>query len=905
MSPKKLVFLFALFLFSLPIGSIKGQSIVEDNWCYTFTQDLYYGKSGSEVSALQTALEKEGFSILVSEKQSSFFGESTASAVVGFQQKYSSEILAPLGLKYGTGFVGKLTRAKLNQIFGCENRFQCKTDEDCQWCGRSCVPKPSSFSFYCPLVLPPTDSECRCIEGKCTSIPIPPPTSPEDPVSATLTVTPTQVLVGETITLTISARDRNGVERIFAYYQGRWHVEQCGGAPECTKTFTFSEATPGVKYYYGYVYGKKTNGNLESSWTQPRYVKVTVLSMPTPTIKVLSPNGGEKWEIGKTYTIRWDSKGVNKVLIELTKENTSWHLAYNVNASLGEYAWTIPSKIAPGGNYKIKIIAQDETLRVEDESDSYFSIVSPQQEDPVTGTLSVDKEKAKVGENITLTISAQDDQGVEAVAAYYNESWYHESCLAKSCVQGIPENFKCVDVTTTCTRTFTFSESTPGTKYYYGLVIGKKVDGSSERNFTRPPYVTVRVISEPTSTSFTLSVLKDPKEGGRIYSAPQGIDCGTKCDSSFAQNTQVTLYAQPSPGYKVSSWSGCDKSEREVCVVVMNSSKEVQVKFVQANYTLSVTKNISTGGTIKSNDGKINCGQSCSASYPLQSQVTLSAIPSFGYEFKGWSGCDYVLENNCFVVMYSDREVRANFEAIPKYNLWLYKNIAQGGTVVSSPYGIICDTLCGLTSYDFKVGTKVTLTATPASGYTIGSWSGCDYVSNNACYVTMNSERKVYISFAPISTPTPTPTRTPTPIPTSTTPSLLPDLVVRDIFWQYPYIYVKYCNLGKGTSASDFLIKLRNNQTGQEYRGNPYYRFPVPKPGECKLTGGYTPGLVGLQYGQSASVTAIIDWEGRVAESNENNNSFTKTLPAVTADLRKFLGALEETLNALRKILGE
>ena len=89
-------------------------------WCHNFDVNLKFGMVGSEVAALQTALEKEGFSISSDEKNNQNFDESTASAVSGFQQKYADEILTPLGLKYGTGFVGKATRAKLNALYGCK-----------------------------------------------------------------------------------------------------------------------------------------------------------------------------------------------------------------------------------------------------------------------------------------------------------------------------------------------------------------------------------------------------------------------------------------------------------------------------------------------------------------------------------------------------------------------------------------------------------------------------------------------------------------------------------------------------------------------------------------------------------------------------------------------------------------
>lgn len=88
-------------------------------WCYDFNFNLKIGNTGNEVATLHIALEKEGFSIGSEEKNNQEFGEFTASAVSGFQEKYKSEILTPLGLRYGTFFVGLATRAKLNSLYGC------------------------------------------------------------------------------------------------------------------------------------------------------------------------------------------------------------------------------------------------------------------------------------------------------------------------------------------------------------------------------------------------------------------------------------------------------------------------------------------------------------------------------------------------------------------------------------------------------------------------------------------------------------------------------------------------------------------------------------------------------------------------------------------------------------------
>jgi hypothetical protein len=91
--------------------------------CYFWSNNLKIGDTGEVVYKLKMALSYEGFLDIDSVQQNvragMIFDESTASAVVGFQQKYANEILAPNGLSFGTGYVGVSTRAKLNSIFKC------------------------------------------------------------------------------------------------------------------------------------------------------------------------------------------------------------------------------------------------------------------------------------------------------------------------------------------------------------------------------------------------------------------------------------------------------------------------------------------------------------------------------------------------------------------------------------------------------------------------------------------------------------------------------------------------------------------------------------------------------------------------------------------------------------------
>jgi hypothetical protein len=79
--------------------------------------NLSYDDSGDAVKLLQTWLAKDS-SVYPEAIVSGWFGPLTKAAVIRFQEKYTSEILAPWGLTQGNGFVGQKTRDKLNALYG-------------------------------------------------------------------------------------------------------------------------------------------------------------------------------------------------------------------------------------------------------------------------------------------------------------------------------------------------------------------------------------------------------------------------------------------------------------------------------------------------------------------------------------------------------------------------------------------------------------------------------------------------------------------------------------------------------------------------------------------------------------------------------------------------------------------
>ena len=82
-----------------------------------FENNLYYGmRNNSEVRCLQEFLKAQSPEIYPEGLVTGNFLSLTKAAVIRFQEKYALEILAPIGLEKGTGFVGEMTRAKINAM---------------------------------------------------------------------------------------------------------------------------------------------------------------------------------------------------------------------------------------------------------------------------------------------------------------------------------------------------------------------------------------------------------------------------------------------------------------------------------------------------------------------------------------------------------------------------------------------------------------------------------------------------------------------------------------------------------------------------------------------------------------------------------------------------------------------
>ena len=86
---------------------------------FTFTKTIKTGSYDQEVVYLKAVLDVE-VPDHAAWTGSQYYGPKTKAAVIVFQEKYATDVLAPWGLTSGTGFVGSTTRAKLNELLATQ-----------------------------------------------------------------------------------------------------------------------------------------------------------------------------------------------------------------------------------------------------------------------------------------------------------------------------------------------------------------------------------------------------------------------------------------------------------------------------------------------------------------------------------------------------------------------------------------------------------------------------------------------------------------------------------------------------------------------------------------------------------------------------------------------------------------
>jgi hypothetical protein len=161
---------------------------------------------------------------------------------------------------------------------------------------------------------------------------------------------------------------------------------------------------------------------------------------------------------------------------------------------------------------------------------------------------------------------------------------------------------------------------------------------------------------------------------------------------------------------------------------------------------------VTGGGSITSNDGRIDCGSQCSASFRKGTVRKLTASPGEGFDFVKWDGDCIGTAPICDVALDRPQSATASFVAKP---MLLLLTVSGPGRVVSSEASIDC----GGTNRDcgavVAYGTTVTLTPEAAANGSFGGWDGpCAAAGTNSCTLPVLGPVEIAAAFGHVS-PTP------------------------------------------------------------------------------------------------------------------------------------------------------
>lgn len=297
-----------------------------------------------------------------------------------------------------------------------------------------------------------------------------------------------------------------------------------------------------------------------------------------------------------------------------------------------------------------------------------------------------------------------------------------------------PKIYSCTP--STCTVEWTFSWTAPSSGSSATLRgAGNSVNGNNSTSGDRWDLTTLSISVVPPPV---LTVSRLGTGTGTVTGS--GINCGGDCSQTYSLNQAVTLTATPLAGNSTfTGWggSGCSGTST-TCNITMSMSRAVTATFTSIPRTLTAQK-IGTGsGTVTG--GGISCGANCSVVVNSGTNITLSATPSAGSQFDGWSGaCSGT--GTCNLTMNSNLTATADFAPIIRT---LTVVGATGGSITG---GLIdCGATCSAMVND---GTVVTLNRNPDLGYIFGGWGGsCS--GTGACVVTMDQNRTVSGSFTSV-----------------------------------------------------------------------------------------------------------------------------------------------------------
>lgn len=242
--------------------------------------------------------------------------------------------------------------------------------------------------------------------------------------------------------------------------------------------------------------------------------------------------------------------------------------------------------------------------------------------------------------------------------------------------------------------------------------------------------LTAHFVEQGQVPEYTLSV--SVSGNGQVTQTPQG--------TSFPEGTVVTLTATPDTGYRFAGWSGSVQSSNVAITLTMDGNKALSATFAETGAGQCASET-----AISMPFSHSGAGEFCWVATGQMNYINswnMQYVEVNGQDFTNhWAGqvpssADGKIHIHCMAtVPYAYFEITGTDSETPtstQYNLTV--NVAGQGSVTP-------------TGGTYAAGTVVTLTATPASGYTFDGWSGDVSGSAASITVTMDADTSVTATF--------------------------------------------------------------------------------------------------------------------------------------------------------------
>ena len=165
-----------------------------------------------------------------------------------------------------------------------------------------------------------------------------------------------------------------------------------------------------------------------------------------------------------------------------------------------------------------------------------------------------------------------------------------------------------------------------------------------------------------------------------------------------------------------------------LCIIIFSCSKGDSESTNQVEPTPVVTYDVSIssseGGSVNTQSGTYNAG----------TVLNITATPSSGYEFIGWTGSNET-SMEIMIVVNSNIQLIANFQLIPSLEFTVTTSAGLGGSVSQGG--------------TFPSGSVVSVVASPSEGYEFTGWTGSSETSS-VLSITISSDLNLTANFQEI-----------------------------------------------------------------------------------------------------------------------------------------------------------